>query len=181
MKKIIRWIHFILLTIAILNTLFKSISSYSFTYNLEYSIEILVIISGLVLFFYYLTPFDKISYYFTIYAIIGFITLLGVIFRGMFWGIIMIVVLYPIIPDEIKYERDNIIIYSPFGGLMSMCCSYQVKEKKCYFFEKSYDIFELNGAVDFESMKISSTDSTIELTYFIQYEEGVRKTEILKN
>jgi hypothetical protein len=175
--KILKRIHFIALTIAILNSLFKNFTTYSLEGKIEFGIEILTVISGLTLFVFYLKPFKKINYYLSIYAIIAIFLIIGLIFRGIFWGLVLTVVLFPIIPDDKEFEENGIIISTPFQGFMARCCSYEIKERQLLIFEKNYGIWELEGEgpIDFETVKINSTDSEIEITYSTDFDKGVIK------
>lgn len=182
LRKILIRIHFVALTIAILNSLFKNYTIYSLEGNIEFGIEILTAISGLTLFFFYLKPFKKINFYFSIYATIAFFLIIGLIFRGILFGLILFVLLFPIIPDDKEFEENGIIISTPFQGFMARCCSYEIKERQLLIFEKNYGIWELGGegSIDFETMKINSNDREIEITYSTDFDKGVIKKKKIK-
>jgi hypothetical protein len=165
-----------------MNSLFKNLTTYSLEGNIEFGIEILTAISGLTLFFFYLKPFKRINFYFSIYATVGFFLVVGLIFRGLFWGIVLSVLLFPIIPDDKEFEENGIIISTPFQGFMSSCCSYQIKERQLLIFAKDYGIWELEGEgpIDFETVKVNSKDNEIEITYSTDFDKGIEKKKILK-
>jgi hypothetical protein len=175
-------IHFATLTIAILNSLFKKITYYSLEGNIQFGIEILIVITGLILFFFYLKPFNKLNYYFLIYATISFFLIIGLIFRGLFWGFVLSALLFPLIPDDKEFEENGIIISTPFQGIMAPCCAYQVKERQLFIFEKDYGIMELEGEgpIDFETMNVNKLEIEIILTYSTDFDKGVIKSKIIK-
>lgn len=165
-----------------MNSLFKNFTTYSLEGNIEFGLEILTVISGLTLFFFYLKPFKKVNFYFSIYATVAFFLIIGLIFRGIFWGLVLSVLLFPIIPDDKEFEENGIIISTPFQGLMSSCCSYDIKERQLLIFEKNYGIWELEGEgpIDFEKVKINSSEKEIEITYSTDFDEGIIKKKIIK-
>ena len=156
LRKILMRIHFIALTIAILNSLFKYFTTYSLEGNIEFGIEVLTVISGLTLFFFFLKPFKRINLYFSIYATVASFLIIGLIFRGLFWGLVLSVLLFPLIPDDKQFEENGIIISTPFKGMIASCCSYQVKERKFLLFEKDYGELEVEGGgpIDFETVNL---------------------------
>lgn len=180
LRKILMRIHFGALTMAIMNTLFKNFTTYSLEGDIELSIELLTAISGLTLFFFYLKPFKKINFYFSIYAVITLLSIVTLIFKILFLGFILMIILYPIFPDEKEYEKDGIIISVPFGGFMSRCCPYEIKERKLLIFEKSYGIIESEGGpIDFETISIESTKDQIELIYSTDFDKEMIKKKII--
>ena len=174
-------IHFTTLSVAILNALIKLLTAYSLEGNIEFGVKVLTVISGLILFFFYLKPFKKINFYFLIYATIAGLLVIGLILRGIFWALILSVVLFPLTPDDKEFEENGIIISRPFQGFMAPCCSYQIKERQLLIFEKDYGIWEGVGPIDFESVKIKSNDSEIEITYSTDFNKGaIKKKKIEK-
>lgn len=182
LRKILIRTHLVALTIAISNFLFKNFTYYSLEGNIEFGIEILTVISGLTLFFFYLKPFKKINFYFSIYATVGVLLIVGLIFRGIFWAIVLSVILFPLIPDDKKFEEKGIIISTPFQGFMARCCSYKIRELQLLTFEKDYGKWNLEGEgpIDFETVKINSDDNEIEITYSTDFDEGVIKKKKVK-
>jgi len=182
LPKILIRIHFVALTIAILNSLFKNFMAFSPASEIEFGIKILIVISGLILFFFYLKPFKKINTYFSIYAIAGIFLIIGLIFRGIFGALIISIILFPIIPNVKEFENNGVIISTPFQGFMAPCCSYQIKERQLLIFERDYGIFELEGEgpIDFETMNINQSESEILLTYSTDFDKGIVKSKIVK-
>ena len=99
-RKILISFHFIALAIAVLNTLLKSLTKYGLDSQVELTIEAAAVISGFILFFFYLIPFKKINFYFSIYALLAIFSILTWVFRSFFFGFILVIALYPVFPDE---------------------------------------------------------------------------------
>ncbi|WP_070138640.1 hypothetical protein [Crocinitomix algicola] len=182
LQKILIRIHLTTLTVAILNALIKSLTVYGLEGNMEFGVKILTVISGLILFFFYLKPFNKINFYFSIYATIAGLLIIGLIFRGIFWAFVLSLVLFPLIPDDKEFEENGIILSTPFQGFMAPCCSYQIKERQLLIFEKDYGKWELEGEgpIDFEKLKINSNDKEIVITYLTDFDERIMKEKIIK-
>tara|TARA_Y100000114_G_scaffold154224_1_gene175810 strand:- start:4711 stop:5274 length:564 start_codon:yes stop_codon:yes gene_type:complete len=182
LQKILIRIHLTTLLVAILNVLIKSLTAYSLEGNIEFGVKILTVISGLILFFFYLKPFKKINFYFSIYATIAGLLIIGLTFRGIFWALVLSVVLFPLIPDDKEFEENGIIISTPFQGFMAPCCSYQIKERQLLIFEKDYGKWNLEGEgpVEFETVKINSNANEIEITYSTDFDEGFMKKKKIK-
>ncbi|MBO3697719.1 hypothetical protein [Roseivirga sp. E12] len=178
--KILIRIHLVTLTIGILNILVKKLSVYSLQGSIEFGIETLTAISGLALFFFYLKPFKRINIYFSIYATAALLLIIGLIFRGIFGALIISLILFPIVPNEKEFENDEIIISTPFQGFIAPCCSYQIKERQFLIFEKDYGEFESEGPIDFETVKINSSDHAIEMTYSTDFDKETVKKKIIK-
>jgi len=178
LRKVLIRVHFIMLATAILNSLLKVFSTYSLESNLELILKLAAVISGLTLFFFYLKPFKMINLYFSIYAFMTLFLTIGIIFRGVFWGVALSIILYPIIPDQKKYEKNDIIISIPFKGFISSCCSYQIKERQLLLFEKNYGVFESEGPIDFNTLKMEKTKNEVELSYSTEFE--IKKIQINK-
>jgi hypothetical protein len=163
--KIFKIIHFTSLTIVIFNVILIFFSDYSLIGSLAFGIKLLVIFSGLTLFFLHIKPVNKINLYFSIYPSALLLLIIGLIFRGFFGAFLMSIILSPIIPDQKEHDQNELSIYTPYQGLMSSCCYYQVKERRFLIFEKDYGIFESYGSINFEFLKIEKSENEIKLNF----------------
>lgn len=178
-KRLIR-IHFVALAVAIINSIFDNFTVYSLEGNIELIIEIFIAITGLILFFFHLKPFKKLNYYFSIYALTSFFLILGLIVRGFFWGLVLSIFLFPIIPDDKYFEENEIIIIRPYQGMLSMCCTYQVKERQAIFFEKDIGMLNLESPIDFETVDIDKSETEIIVFYSTDSDKGIVEKKIIK-
>ena len=181
-RTILTKVHFTVLSVAILNSISKNFTPISLADEIAFGVNLLTVISGLFLFFFYFKPFKKINFYFAVYALSAIFVITGLIFRGIFGALILSIILYPIIPNEKEFEFEGVTISTPFQGFISPCCAYQVKERKYLIFEKDYGVFKLDGEgpINFESVKINLSNTDIKITYTTIFEEGVEKKKILK-
>ncbi|MGM0579988.1 MAG: hypothetical protein ACQETL_04875 [Bacteroidota bacterium] len=129
-------------------------------------------------------PFRRISIYFSIYAILSFFLLVGLVFRGILGAIIISIILFPIIPKDRKYENNDFIISTPFQGFLAPCCTYQLDEKIFFIFENNYGTFDTEGPINFETINIELKEQGIELTFNTDFDENLNdqhKIKISKN
>lgn len=174
LRKLLMKIHFSALALAILNYFIKEISYYSFEGNIEFGIIILTLISGLVLFFFYS---KKINLYFSIYALISIFFVAGILLRGFLGIVILSILLYPVDMDDKHYEKNGLIISTPFDGFLGSCCKYELKERKFLVFEKKYGTFETNGSINFETLKIIHGEREVQLNYTTDTEKDLIKAK----
>jgi hypothetical protein len=179
LKKTLIITHLIALTLSVLNVICKNVISFCLNDKIELTLELYTAISGFMLFFFFLKPFKSINLYFSIFALMATFGIIMLVFRSYFFSFLLIVIAYPIFPDQVKYEKDDIVITVPFQGFMNRCCYYEIKEKKLIFI-KSYGIIEsYNGPIDFETMKINSNKNEIQLIYKTNFDDKVfYKTKI---
>lgn len=167
LKRTILKTHFITLAIAVPDYVIGTVFEVSLASQLAVALRMVVALSGVISFFFYLKPFRKINLYFSFYAICFALLIAGVIVRGIFFGIVASIILYPVYPDKVAFKKDDIVIFSSYQGFMGRCCSYRVKEKQFFIAERDYGIFDTDGPVDFEASKIGKVKDGIELTYVV--------------
>lgn len=120
-------------------------------------------------------PFKKVALYFSFYAISPIIIVLFWLFGGIFLSIISSLFLFSINPKEVKYEKDNLKIYSKFQGFLGACCTYEIVENKLFIFEKHYGKIKLDGAFE-----IDKSDFKIENDSII-YKHKIENYDVEKN
>ena len=134
-------------------------------YEADLILKIIVALTGLTLFFYYLQPFKKINFYFSIYAISAGLLIVSLILRGISGGLLASVVLFPVYPDQLDFQQDNVRIYTPYQGFMAVCCRYEIREVKMLIFEKNYGQLDSEGKIDFGNARTIKDESEIRLSY----------------
>jgi hypothetical protein len=174
-RDIITKIHFYLLGFALLNFALKSTIEISLNYRLTYLITLLIYASGIILFFWNFKPFKKIGFYYGFYFITPFLTLIFWLFGGIFFALLTSTVLYPIYPNEIKAENENIVVYTKYQGFMGACCPYEVTEKKHWLLEKKKTEINLHEVIDFKNVLFKSANGKSELK--IKYNKYDYETE----
>lgn len=142
-------------------------------YEADLILKIIVALTGLTLFFYYLKPFKKINLYFSIYAIFAGLLIVSLILRGISGGLLASVLLFPFYPDQLAFQQDNVRIYMPYQGFMAACCKYEIREEKMLIFEKNYGQLDAQGKIDFANARIINDENEIRLSYiFGAHETG---------
>jgi len=173
--------HFVALALAIVNAVFKFVTVYSLAANIEFIVEMITVLSGLLLFFLYRKQFKNLSTYFSIYPVASILLIAALALRGIMGVFIISVLIFPIIPDQQEYTQDGITIYTPFKGFMTPCCPYQVRERKLLFFEKDLGDFDSEGGgpIDYETVQMKQTDEEIVLTFETGFDKGVVKKKVI--
>lgn len=161
LQKIALRIHISALILILLNGLMDLASGYSLEATISYYLKLIIPATGLVLSFYYLKPNKVKHFYFLIYPFLGLLLLLGLIFRGTVWAIILSIILFPFMPEDKEFEGNGLIISEHFQGFMAPCCSYEVKERKLLVLEHTYGIWNVDGdgPIDFKSLKVEEQEA----------------------
>jgi hypothetical protein len=156
MKNSLTRFHFSLLAFLILHFIIAKISGFGFSQAILFMLKIILYLTGMILFILYLKPFKKGVIYFSYYIITPVVTVLGALFGGIFLvGILMSVLLIPIFPKNIVYEKDNIVVYTKFQGFLGACCTYEIYQRKYVVFEKYHSEMQSDGN-DFPTFEMLS-------------------------
>ncbi|WP_134151260.1 hypothetical protein [Flavobacterium sp. 270] len=62
--------------------------------------------------------------------------------------------LFFFLPNDIRFENDQIQIKTKFEGLLGMCCKYEVIEKKFFLFETKIGEFQNEESLYFKQNDI---------------------------
>jgi len=112
------------------------------------------------MFFLNRKPIKKITFYYSYYLFSLIILLLFRIFGGIFLGLLSSLILFPIYPKEVKYEKDNLKVYEKFTGFLGACCQYEIFENKLLIFEKKYGFIKLEGQIEAETSEIKLVNNS---------------------
>jgi len=141
-------IHFYLLGLILINFVIGITTGYRLNQNLTLTLKVILYLSGLILFLVTVRPFRKIAIYYAFYAFSGILTLLLLLFGGMFLAIISSLILFPVFPSQTVYKSNDVIVYERFQGFMANCCSYEVAERKLFLFEKKLGYFHIDEPIE---------------------------------
>ena len=134
--RIILKIHLVFLAITTLNLIGKIFFDFSLLPWIDNSFKLILVITGIWIFFKNLNPFNSFNLYFIIYPLIIGFGIIALIFRGIIGLIILSSISFLFNFNETEYIRDDIRLYSDAKGFMSRCCSYKVTESKLLICEK---------------------------------------------
>jgi len=162
-------LHFVGLGLAIINAGVTAIWSFSLATPIELGLELFVAISGLVLCFAHLRPIRPPFYYFMFYGIAAALSLISLIFKGVF-VFFLFMILFPLLPNEVEFQQDGIVIETPVQGVMARCCEYVVKEEQMGIFVQELGTFETEGQLNMESVKVRRVDGKVQLNYRLEGE-----------
>lgn len=160
-KKALLYIHWISLLVTAINIILLISSNYSLKSSLAYIARLLIILSGISLFFYYRKPFKKRAFYFGIYLFSPLLALIAALFDGIFGVIVIFTMLSALIPPNKVSTQDSIIIYekiqSPLGGFpkYEIVRDYHIVEKHLCDFSDEMD----------ENTKVRLKDDSLHIQY----------------
>lgn len=163
------------LILVLLNSLIRELSDYSVNMYIEFALELFVPISGLILFFFYLKPFKRINIYFSLYFISAILITVALSFRVYILILLFMLLLKPLFPDIKKFEQNGISISEIGSSFSAPCCSYILKEKKLFLFEKTIGVWspEGRGSIQYPSLQVHNSKESIEITYVSDFEKGL--------
>jgi hypothetical protein len=176
-NRILFKIHFYILGFVILNYLIQLVTNFGINSKLIFILKVIVYVSGITLFFLYIKPFKKISIYFFYYLLSIVIGILFWISGGIFLAILSSVFMRPIYPKEIKYQNENLKIYSNFNGFFAACCEYEIAENKLLIFEKRYGKIKLEGQLESEKSEIKIINNEVQYKHKVINFNGETKIE----
>lgn len=176
-------IHFLILGFVLLNFIIQMVTNYGLNTKLIFILKCIIYFSGFSLFFLNRKPFRKITFYYSYYLFSVIVLILFRIFGGIFLGLLSSIILFPIYPKEVKYEKDNLKVYEKFTGFLGACCQYEISENKLLIFEKNYGFIKLEGQIEAEKSDIRIIKNQIEYKHKIinyQNETKIEKDTIEK-
>ncbi|HAA13717.1 MAG TPA: hypothetical protein DCE41_19295 [Cytophagales bacterium] len=164
-------IHITCVILTSLNWAAATILNFSLAESVALGVKLAVAGSGFALFFFYVKPWQRIAWYFGIYAMTAVLLISALIFRSQVGLIAFVLLAYFVYPDEKQYEEDGLIIATEYEGIMANCCVYLVKEQKYGLFERERGAFRTDGTIDFSTIQIDRADDELILTYEISSSE----------
>lgn len=162
-KKILLRIHLTTLIILLVNFLINVIFEIGLIANLRLVLKILFYVSACILFFYYAKPFKKRVLYFSIYIFSPFLIFISWIMDGILGAILGSFFLFFFVPNDNRFENDEIQINTKFQGLLGACCTYEVIEKKYFLFERKIGEFQFEENLYFKKNDIKIQDNILQM------------------
>lgn len=163
LRKLLFFTHFLALLLVLHHVLMRWLFDIGFQQSLLFWIKIVVIASGALIALRFFKTLKWRRFYFALYPLGVAIYLFGFMFRGILGGILMSAIQYPIIVDEVAYQKENITIYTKFTGFFSRCCTYRLMGSYYKILEKEYDQFNTEGQdrLIVKSLKNTTTQLTV--------------------
>lgn len=179
-KRYLLSLHFLALSIIIVNAILKFSLGIGLLPSIVFAIKLLIILTGVLLCFYYIRPTKKRVVYFGFYPIVLFFLLIGFIFKGIFGAVLMSMILYPILPYEKVIETENVAVFIPFQGFVGRCCKYQVIQKIGYVFQEEYDTIDAGGMIDANTFELNSAGDQLVLSFRLIGDSTLIQKHIVK-
>ena len=176
-NRIIFKIHFYVLSFVILNYLVQLITNFGINSTLIFILKLLIYVSGFTLFFLNKKPFKKLAVYYFYYFISILTGILFYVFGGIFLAILTSIFLKPVYPKEIKYQKENLKVYSSFNGFLGACCQYEIVENKLLIFEKYYGKIKIDGQLESEKSDIKLLNNEVQYKHKVINFKGETKIE----
>lgn len=171
-KKIFLRIHLVTFIILLVNFIINATFEIGLISNLRLVLKILFYVSACILFFYYVKPFKKRALYFSIYIFSPFLIFISWLIDGIFGAILGSVFLFFFVPNDTRFENDQIQINTKFQGLLGMCCKYEVIEKKFFLFERKIGEFQFESDLYFKKEGVKIQDNILQMHLILKdYDE----------
>lgn len=172
-KKILLRIHVITFIILLINFIINVVFEIGLISNLRLVLKILFYVSACILFFYYVKPFKKRALYFAVYIFSPLLIFISWLIDGIFGAILGSVFLFFFVPNDTRFENDQIQINTKFQGLVGMCCKYEVIEKKFFLFERKIGEFQFERSLYFEKEDVKIQDNILQMHLILKgYDEA---------
>jgi hypothetical protein len=159
--------HFLILGFVLLNFTIQIITNYGLNTKLIFILKCVIYLSGFSLFLLNRKPFKILTFYYSYYFFSFIVLILFRIFGGIFLGLLSSMILFPIYPKKVKYEKDNLKVYEKFTGFLGACCQYEIAENKFLIFEKDYGFIKLEGQIEAEKSDIKIIENQVEYKHKI--------------
>ncbi|WP_337967582.1 hypothetical protein [uncultured Flavobacterium sp.] len=180
-KKIFLRIHAVTFIILLINFIINAVFEIGLIANLRLILKILFYVSACILFFYYVKPFKKRALYFSIYIFSPFLIFISWLIDGIFGAILGSAFLFFFVPNDTRFENDQIQINTKFQGLLGMCCKYEVIEKKYFLFERKIGEFQFESDLYFKKEGVKIQDNILQMHLVLKDYDEVKDGYITKD
>ena len=173
LKKNLLKIHLHIAIFLLLNFICNISFGVSVNLKMIFILKITFYLSGIILLFQTIKPFQKISIYFSLFILSPVLILIGWLIDGIFGAILASIFLFFLAPNEKIYQKENISIYKKFNGFMGRCCDYEFTKNEYFIFERK--VADLNFEnVDFKKVKMKLENDTLQMKFVLKEynEEG---------
>lgn len=127
-----------------MNLIFFYLLHYELRYEIEYSLNIILYLTGIILFFMNIKIFKFKTIYFSIFPITILLFGLFYLFGGILLAFVGGTLIKPLYPTFSEYNKNGIILYPKYSGVLGKCCLYKVNKNKGIF-EKNLGAILLNS------------------------------------
>lgn len=181
LKKILLRIHLATLIMLVFNVLVIGAFGFNLISNLSLILKILFYGSGCLLFFFYIKPFKKKAIYFGFYFFYPIFAFFGWLMDGIFGAILSSFLFLFFMPNDCRFENDQIQINKKFAGFFGGCCKYEIIEKKYFLFQKKVYDFQYEEDMHFRKNDIKIQDNSLQIHLILKDYDYNENHEITKD
>lgn len=163
LKKILLRIHLTAIAILLINLFIIALFGVSLISSILLILKIVFYVSAAILFFYYIKPLKKKAIYFGFYFFYPILAFFGWLMDGIFGAILSSFLFLFFIPNDSRFENDQIQINKKFTGFLGACCKYEVLEKKYFLFERRLAEFKFEEDLHFKKNDIKIQDNSLQI------------------
>ena len=136
---------------------------FSLNYEIVFMLKIIIYLSGIFLFFFYLKPFKKVAIYYFYYFLTALSAILFWLSKSFIFGLLTAILIFPIYRNTIQYKSKNLIVHDIYQGFMSECCLYELTEPKLLLFEKKVGKVYIWQNIDFKKSILTIDNKTLKI------------------
>lgn len=134
MKKFLYKTHFSILIILIINKISMFIGDIDLNNTIAFCLQILLQLSGIILFFYTIKPLKIRAFYFGLYPFILVCFIIGRLTKVIL--LLMIGTLFYTAPLTPTLKNADYYVHYTFQGSFEPCCLYTIYQEKYFVFKK---------------------------------------------
>ncbi|MEO1515412.1 MAG: hypothetical protein AAFV95_10375 [Bacteroidota bacterium] len=168
-KKAVICCHFLAIALMTVNAICWSAFDMGFVPGLNNLLYAFAGLSGLGLFVQHYRSTQRFHLYWSLYPLLMALLLLAAVIRGLFFGIIALLILFPADLDSHRFQAGDMRIYPQKTGLMSYCCQYELRQMKYGLLERRIGTFQTDQDINFREMEIEPNENGWKLTYKQDY------------
>ena len=173
-QKLLRW-HFYALLFVVINSVFRIFDVRIVTWIIL-PVAIFLFLSAVVLFFWSLRPFKKISLYFSLYIITPALIFFSFLADGIM-GVVMasvFSVMLAIGPLKTQFKSESYKVYDDYLSFLDECCKHVVYQQKLLLFEKRIATVSVWPA---DSLSFHTENDQLKFIQYDKKEEGLYKAD----
>jgi hypothetical protein len=164
-KPLLLKVHFGLLIFFLIHFFIRLGTDISLIPYLIMPTKVIFYLSGVVLLFLTIKPFEKKAIYFSLYILSPIGVLLAFVGDAIFGVLIGSLFFWAFTTNEPITKSDNYKITKQFSGFLGSCCTYNLIKTK-YVFEKQVGKFKIEDSYGIDpKFNYNDIDKSINLTY----------------
>ncbi|QHT70974.1 hypothetical protein GXP67_32170 [Rhodocytophaga rosea] len=175
-KLILKKFHFTSMIILIINFLMGIVFKINFNAIVILLFNTIIYVSGIVLLFLSLRHKKLLPLYYSLYIFLPVAVLLAWLADGIFGALLGTIFFALLVPPDTIRQYNNYELRSPFSGVLSNCCSYDIFQSHYLLFERKVASFNCEHSLDIIKDFRVFKDKKKAFVYFYDAFNGVDST-----